>query len=777
MKRVFGFICILCYFCSMQAQIVMKGKVQSSEGEALPFINVAAFSATDTTHLITGSITDIQGNYILPAIKAGQYHLVVSAIGYCTVTENMRLRMPTVGNVITKDFITCESTTTLQEVTITASRKSTYADKSVYTFSKNQIKSARYSSDLLTSISDLSKDLTTDKITKLDGGSVKILINGVNATNNDLKSIPPEKVLKVEYYDIPPARYATIGALVNIITKRLDTGWNGGLETSHAFTTGFGNDNAYLKYVSGNHQFSLDYEMHYRNYKNRHIIEEYQYQLDEEKMDYLYHSKDKFGYTTHNINLKYTYDKPDNYTLQIVASPNYETRFSKENSDIQLLINEELKNGKGNSHNSISTFGPSADIYFSKKLKNNQELVFDIVGTYFHNKQEKTNRESDVSKKEITLDDQMKLRSNNTSLIGEIAYTKTWGVHSLNFGYKTTLASSSSTISNYISGNQAYDYKSSNNNQYLYAEYGGIWKKIMYRLGIGGTHVKTNNDDTQYSKFLFTPKLVFAYQPTNKHTLQWVVSSQPSIPTISQLSNNAELLTNGVLRRGNPYLKSGNNYISTIRYNWNTSRLDLSIAGFIHYAEDPINTYYQKETVNGSNYIVATVENATSFLQYGGFYSLSIRPFKNDIFNIKLYGLILKQKLNSPIIGKFNHWYTPLFYSLNFRKGAWGAIYNGNIVSKQLDGAYINQDENQSNLQVFYQHRNFRFIAGCYWFLTKSKYYNETLPNNLLRHSNQRTINDNRSMFTLGFSWNFSTGKSLNIKRKIENKDTDKGTF
>ncbi len=32
-------------------------------------------------------------------------------------------------------------------------------------------------------------------------------------------------------------------------------------------------------------------------------------------------------------------------------------------------------------------------------------------------------------------------------------------------------------------------------------------------------------------------------------------------------------------------------------------------------------------------------------------------------------------------------------------------------------------------------------------------------------------------MLTLCFSWNFSTGKKLSINRKIQNKDTDKGTF
>lgn len=777
MKRILGFIILLLSFHTADAQIVLKGNVSSSTGEPLPFMNVALFYAADTTRLAVGSITDVQGSYVMPTTKAGRYCIVISAIGYKTIKETITLRIPSVGNIVTKDFVTEEASTALNEVVIKATRKNSYADKSVYTFSKEQIKNARYSNDLMTSVGELSVDMTTNKISKLDGGSVKILINGVNATDNDLKSIPADKVIKVEYYDIPPARYATVNALVNVITRRLDTGWNGGIDVMHAISTGFGNDNLYLKYVAGNHQISLDYELQYRNYNERLTTDIYRYQLNGENMDYLYQDEDKFGYTNNNINLKYTYSKPEDCTLQVVVSPNFSTNFSKGNSDIQAVTNEILQNGTRYHDNDIKTFGPTADIYFSKKMKHNQELTLDVVGTYYHNKQKKTNRETDTKSGEITLEDFMNLRNNKKSLIGELAYTKTWGLRMLSIGYKGTLASSNSTISNYLSDGKSYEYNADNNNHYFYAEYGSTRSKLMYRIGIGGTWVDTHNDDTQYSKMLFTPKLILGYKFNLNHNLQWMLTSSPDLPSISQLSNNSELITNELLYRGNPYLRSGNSYISSLRYNWNNNWIDLNLAALVSYQQDPINLYYQEETINGKDYIVSTPENARYFFQYGGFYSLSLRPLKNDILLIKFYGMAVNQKLSSLIIGKYSHWYAPLYYTINFRKGVWGATYSGCIVSRQLDGAYMAQDENLSNLQIFYQHKNIRLTAGCYWLFSKSKYYSETLPNNILYHNSRTAINDNRSMFILGFSWNFSSGKSLNIKRKIQNRDTDKGTF
>lgn len=107
----------------------------------------------------------------------------------------------------------------MKEVVISGSRKTNYADKSVYTFSKRAIANARQTGDLLKNVEDLTIDSRNNKIKKIDGSLVQILINGVNATDNDLKMIPADKVLKVEYYNIPPARYAAASTLVNVITK------------------------------------------------------------------------------------------------------------------------------------------------------------------------------------------------------------------------------------------------------------------------------------------------------------------------------------------------------------------------------------------------------------------------------------------------------------------------------------------------------------------------------------------------------------------------------
>lgn len=759
------------------AQIVMKGSTLAIDGEALPFINISLYSSSDTTRLIAGGISDLQGNYVLPSIKAGKYQAVISAVGYKTTKEIIRLRMPSAGNIVTHNFTVEEYSHDLDEVVVKGTRKINYVDKSIHTFTAEQIRNARHSSDLLGKVEDLTVDVLTNKITKIGGGSVKILINGVNATDNDLKMIPPDKVLKVEYYNIPPARYATVGTLVNVITKRLDTGWNGGIDVSHAFSTGFGNDAAFIKRVIGNHQLSLDYTLHYRNYKDRILSEEYRYKIDGTDYDYIYDTHEKFGYTTHDINLKYTYSHPGSLSFQAVLSPNFSTNFQQGDSRIFSTIKDTERLEKGSHDNHINTFNPSLNLYFSKRLRNEQELVIDLTGTYYRNKQRQYKHEGNDNGNATIWEDNMDLKNHKQSMIGEIAYTKKQGLGTISAGYKFTLASSRSTIRNVLSNGDEYMYKSGNDRHYVYVEYSNSWKRLLYRIGIGETFVRTHNDDTRFSKWLFSPKVVLAYKINDSHLIQGMLTSSPSTPTISQLSNNATLITRELLRRGNPYLQSTADYIANLMYSYSNPWLNVKVGGIYSYEKGSINTNYREEEINGKKYIVSTSENAKDLKQYGGMYFVSIKPFKSELLTIRFYGIVAEQELNSSFAGRFRHLYTPFSYSVEMRKGSWGAIYGGSIVSRQVDGSYLQQDENVSNLQMFYQIKSLRITAGCYWLFTKSKYYYETLPNDVLRHSCRSYIDDNRSMITIGLSWNFSTGRKLSIDRKIHNADTDKGTF
>ena len=94
-----------------------------------------------------------------------------------------------------------------------------------------------------------------------------------------------------------------------------------------------------------------------------------------------------------------------------------------------------------------------------------------------------------------------------------------------------------------------------------------------------------------------------------------------------------------------------------------------------------------------------------------------------------------------------------------------------------LDGSYLQSDENSCAMNFFYQHKQLRLSVVCVFPFTTPTYKSETLDNNILSYHHENRIPSQRTMFTLGVSYNLFSGKQKNIRKQIDNHDGDKGTF
>ena len=764
--------------CTHKTQHHLTGTIIDEQGQPMSYANVAVLNPADST-LLGGGVSNESGYFAIPS----ETHRIIvkcSFVGYRTYFLNCET-----GDIGTIQMQPAEYT--INGVTVKGTHIMNYVDKSVYTFTAEQMENARNVRDLLEHVKDLRIDPVTNKIQRMDGGSVKILINGIAASDIDLKGIPANKILRVEYYNIPPARYADAGTLINVITKRMDTGVNAGIEARTALTTGFTDDEAYLNLTSGNHQLSLSYTFSLRDYTKRFRKQTYDYTLQNQLPDgtalpvhfnYQKQTHDKFGYTWNNPVIKYTYNKPDNLAVQIVATPHFNHRHSDGKSDIQNRSNFDIPTmGKGEYGSRMNTFGPNLNVYVQKTLPKNQELSIDLVGTYYHNSSKNWDEEAAISNGETWLSDNQEQHNKKHSFIGELAYAKKWKKNSLSLGYRGMFGRSNATIRNVLSNYKEYEYTSASYQHYMYAEYSGNLDKLMYRIGAGATQVTQDNTDAHDSHWLFTPKLILSTNISKSMNLQWVISSESNTPPISDLSNNASLIVPGVISVGNPYLKSYNSYKSELIHKWNLRWLQTQFSMYYTYTDSPINRYYTQKEINGQQYIVGTNENANYSRELGGSCLLVISPFKSQILTLSLQGYVVRQTVSSPIIGHYHHTWAPLYFSIQFRKGCWGAYYIGNIVSKRLNGFMLDAGENQSHLQVYWQKKSWRLFVADYWLFTRSRYTGYSMPTSILQSTYKTRIDDNKSMFVLGFSYDFSSGKNFRINRKLQNKDSDTGSF
>ncbi|WP_304382945.1 carboxypeptidase regulatory-like domain-containing protein [uncultured Muribaculum sp.] len=761
---------------AVHAQIRLTGTIKA-EGEALPFAHVDLFTPADSTKSIAGAVTDFNGSYSINNLKPGRYTIAVSYLGYETVKETLRLRMPSGGNTVTRDYTLSPSATQLSEVTVTADRVSVMPDKTVYRFTKAQREAARNSADLMEHVGTLSIDPISGNLTEVSGEPVKILINGLNSTLNDLRAIPADKIRKVDVYTLPPARYASSGQkVINVVTGQLDTGVNGGFNVISAVATGFVNGNAFLTYTSGNHRLAADYKIELRDYDDRRSTRDYTYWLGGRTYRYNYYTRDHFGYTYHTPRLKYTYSKPEDLTLQVIASPSFNKRFSRGDQTVGISYDATSSEAKGYSDNNSTTFSPSLDIYLSKQLSKSSEISANVVGTYFHSSQDRDKTLNAGEGSPDTYTDLMDQKVNRYSIIGEVDYTYKRGFNSLNVGFRTSVSQSWSDTRNILSDYDFSRYRSDDTDNYLYAEYSGLWKKMMFSVSLGGHIAHAKNDDASYTRFLFTPRLVLSRTFARHHTLRLMFQSSPEIPSISQLSDNAVLQTPRMIHAGNPYLHSGTNYQPALVYQLASKRINLSAALMYSYTHSPIEMSYREALLDGQPYVIASEVNIKSSSYYGGGASLQLEIIPDMLTFV---GYIFPMRQSVEIDGvKSSQWSVANSYGLRFRKGKWGAQYSGAVPYKTLSGSYVSKEYLQSNIDIFWQHRGLRLTLGCYWLGTQAEYRNSTTPNRYFHEDNHTVIRNNRSMVTLGVSWDFSYGKKKeDIKRKLNNSDTDTGLF
>ncbi|WP_370288540.1 hypothetical protein [Elizabethkingia sp. JS20170427COW] len=103
--------------------------------------------------------------------------------------------------------------------------------------------------------------------------------------------------------------------------------------------------------------------------------------------------------------------------------------------------------------------------------------------------------------------------------------------------------------------------------------------------------------------------------------------------------------------------------------------------------------------------------------------------------------------------------------------------YQFTIPVYSLDGAFISTNENANHLFAGYQLKDWKFSAGFYWVGVPSKYKTKSIPESLVSYTSQTQIFNNKNMFVLGLSYDFSSGKKLEIQQKLNNSTAPATTF
>ena len=216
------FLGVISLMGSVKAQnLTVGGRVTDTDGEPMPFVNVALMRPADTVFM-RGASTDFNGRFTITGVDSGSYLLQASFVGYESYVEAIEVR-ESIENLDIKLL----QGTTLKEVTVTAEKPLYLMDgeKNMYNTKEDPSIQTGTASDALQNAPGVEVD-AEGNITLRGVSSVEIWINDRPSHMNEealkqyIKQLPANAIERIEVITNPSARYSTSGGVINIVTNQ-----------------------------------------------------------------------------------------------------------------------------------------------------------------------------------------------------------------------------------------------------------------------------------------------------------------------------------------------------------------------------------------------------------------------------------------------------------------------------------------------------------------------------------------------------------------------------
>jgi len=769
---LFVLFVIVADIAAVDAQIVLKGKVTTREEEPVAFAAVSLRGMRDTTRLVETAVTDMQGNYAFGKHREGKYLLTIQSLGFRTLNDTVHIRRSSLGNTyeMRKDYLLEEEATAIDDVVVVGTNVTHYLDRTVYRVTNADRRTAVTGLDLTNKVPQVTLDRINETVSSSDG-AVTILVNGIAASAQELKTISPEEVGQIEYYDLPPIRYGGGNAVLNIVTKEVRDGFYGGIDLKHAVPVRWLNDSFYLRYNRGRSQLTFRYYASWHKSDAQFVDDEYRYALN--GTDYAQYLHTSGGYRSfyNDFNLKYTNQLQDKYVFQATFYPSLRNNENHYDSQIEFLEGATGMQRYGNYRTESKIFNPTLDLYFWRQLGRKQELIMAITGNYFDSGLDTRSSEYDSADDRPVFEDFLTVDGRKYSAIGQALYIKNFEKVAFSVGERFSYESNIAHTTSWLSGDRQE--RTTRMNNYLAAEVSGkIKTRFSYRFSLGVIASRTVTAGNDSWQWVFAPNVIAGYQISSSFIVKAGFSQANTSPSIGMLDDRIAMITQNIVSRGNPSLKNGFRNSAFIGTGYTNKWLNINVPCLYGYAKNPINYYYRQD---GARYEYMPVNDRSSET-CGINYALQLTPFENDILTIKLQGGVYYTNLNSGVLGRVGYLRIPLSYYIQFAWKNLSAFYQGNIVTGNMVPPMIVYSDLGSGIGIIYKYRNFAFSLSCANFLIRPESRSHTIGGSAVWRKSTGSQRDSYNRVMLGVSYNFGRGRVYNeAERHISNRDEDSG--
>jgi hypothetical protein len=760
------FLCTLAHI-GFASNVSIKGIVFSNI-DSLIIVNARIDLFDADSALIKTTYSNINGIFEFEEIQytnGTSCFLQISKIefkdSYITISGILKSSI-NVGNIYLNPL-----TVELGEVNVTTSYIIDKADKMIVFPMAYQVKASSGSMDLLRNLNlpSLNIDIVNQQA-NIDGLAPIYQVNGRPQSREQILGLKPSDIARIEYGNTVPIRYMNqnIGGVINFILKEKVTGGSFFTNNTVSPLTGFLNGVVSTSFNYKKSDFSILYNNNWRDYTKRYIDKNESLIITDEAIisrDFL-GIYSPFGYLSQDLNLNYTYQHDPKTMLSIIVGNSFGSQHDESKSNVSERSSNSTTEFYREANAYFDSYSPSLDIFFSKKLENNQTIEFNTVGTLLNSTGKRHLYDDE------TLQINNKIENQRQSIIWEGVYSKDFKNYSFKSGIRYM---NSYTKNDYI--NTVLNTTEMNvQNSYLFAQLIGKTFKFSYDIGIGLRIYEVDNkiSNKSYSKSVVTANLL--YPITKDFRVSYRFQLDPSLPSLSQLSNVVQNYDSISVLKGNPGLNPFNTIRNRLLFTYSKNKVRANLWLSHTKSNNPITLYTYYDSF--SQLFTSEYQNQYHDEKYNTQLDLSV----NSLFNSISFSTSVGWNKFVASGQKYIHSLYNLYWltSLTAKYQDFYLSVGYTHPQKNLVAETIQLGENNSYTMLMYRKKNYSFTLGIYYPFTDSWHTSAESISSVNPYRQGVYIKDNGNMLILGFSYQFNYGKSLNTSKKtLTNSDSDTG--
>lgn len=652
----------------------------------------------------------------------------------------------------------------LNEIVIQAPKVIHKADMDVYYPSKTAVENSKNGMQLLDNLM-IPTLAVTDALGSIQaaGEGVQVRINGRESSVDQVRALEPETIKRVEWIDNPGLRYKGANYVLNLIVVNPTVGGSLMASARPALNQAWGFYFADAKFNTGPSQFEVGAQFKLTDGLKTHrdYSETFTYPDGESLTRNETSRGGSMDNSIGNFWASYNYIKPDTtvFMVNLHSFSKFTDRFrydgllSLSNGMDDILLSD-IQGSKGTT--------PSVSAYLEHHLPHSQLLVVDFKGSFYQGRSYSDYIERLPHSSDPLTDIHTMIRDRNQAYAVEADYIKNWSNSRLTAGISYTANRNRSTYEN-LDGSIFHQRQ---DKVYFFAEYYRRIRKVTLTAGLGA----------QYTDFMFRetgqgshswnmrPQATLSYGINQNHRLRLSFETWQSTPTLSQTNIAPQQLDGFQWRIGNPYLKTSNSYMLTLRYNFSLPRVSglFGIRAFTSpNAITPL-LYWD------GNHLVTTYENSRGLQNLSFFIAPQIDIIPRWLM-LSGYLQYRAERMRGTGYSLHNDNWSG---NANIRLTHWGWTLSGQYVRAQHDlwGEKISWGENISVIDLSYNWKNWQFAAGVIMPFGKYDQGSKMLSK---WNTNEQHMRLDMRMPYINISYNLQWGRQKRDVHKIINADAN----